>query len=176
MDTENLDAHLRAAMVHLSTSDNQYRGVVAAGIISGDRVVYAISEKYPPKTAIHAERNALRAYRSRYGELPGEGSVLVATLSPCSAPSKNRRDAPCIDLLTGTDGEFSGLRVARVHVGLMDPTQDITAHLENGFSMTVTVDTELMEASRRLFSYFSPEKYGTAKDDFLRWALEDLDT
>ncbi len=165
MDAKYLDEHLRKSMRYSRESDNPNKGVVAAGLIFQDNIVYATSEKFSDGRSIHAERNVLREYKERYGTLPNNGAIMVATLSPCHCLSEYREGGSCIELLTGSDEEFPNFSIAQVYVGFIDPTQSIDSHLQNGFRLTKTTAQD---------QYFNPENYGKPIDEFVKQALNDI--
>lgn len=96
-------------------SDKDY-GMVAAAVLDPDnRIVLRLN--YPGKNGrVHAERAAMEAYISKYGEIP-RNSIVVTTLSPCSE-KMNERDGPsCTDYINSSP-------VKNVYYGYQDPTQE----------------------------------------------------
>lgn len=174
MDREKLDYYLYETIKYLKNSTNPSKGVVAASLISNKKVIYATSEKFSDGKFIHAERNVLRKFIEKYGHLPEKNSIMVATLSPCSCQFANRVGNSCIQLLTGNDDEFINFKISKMHVGLLDPTQDISLFLNKGFKLTVTDKKNLIQLSKNLFSYFDSENNIDSISEFVKFALKDI--
>lgn len=160
-----LDSYLLEALRFLRDSPDENKGVVAAGIIDGERKVYATSIRAEDgKRWKHAERAALEKYLLEFGELPSGNAVAVTTLSMCIRDSAQRAGASCSDLLLGRDGDFPlESPFKRVHVGYVDPLQaeSLEIYRELGFSeISVSREPKVALACEKISNYFSPETYG----------------
>ena len=160
MEIKNLDFFLRNALINLKDSKNKRKGVVAAALIDADKFEYSTSEKIKGMIYIHAERNALNHYLKKYG-VPSKNSVMIISLSPCIKDSVSRDGKSCSSLLLGEDKDFFNSRIKRVHVGLIDPSQENEEFYKSlGFDLSVTSDKNLQNMCKNLYDYFLPENYG----------------
>jgi pyrimidine deaminase RibD-like protein len=174
MNAEKLDTYLFRILEHLRDSPAPNKGVVAACLYSPtvDGCTYAIAENKYGKW-VHAERNAVRAFVSKYGEPDGR-SIMLTTLSPCYHPFEGRFGSSCVDLLSGKDKEFKGIIVPRIHVGLVDPLQlNIDEYMQHGLVISVSRNPTIVRICKSLFDYFRPETYGKADiPEFLEKAID----
>jgi len=175
-----LDSYLLDALQFLRDSPDGNKGVVAAGIIDGERVVYATSVRAEDgKRWKHAERAVLEKYFSEFGEMPSENAVAVTTLSMCIKESPHRAGASCSDLLSGRDPEMPMEGAfKRVHVGYVDPLQaeSIETYGAFGFAeISVSKEPIVALACKKLSDYFSPGTYGKVdKTAYLKEALSGI--
>ena len=91
-------------------------GMVAACVLDLDNQIVA-KLNYPGKDGkrVHAERAAIEAYISKYGDIP-EGSIILTTLSPCNEHMDERDGPSCTDIINESG-------VKKVYCGYIDPTQ-----------------------------------------------------
>ena len=91
-------------------------GMVAACVLDPDNQIVA-RLNYPGKAGkrVHAERAAIEAYTSKYGDIP-EGSIILTTLSPCNEHMDERDGPSCTDVINESG-------VKKVYCGYIDPTQ-----------------------------------------------------
>ena len=169
-DTEKLDTYLWNTISFLKNSKNPYKGVVGACLTDGKELsAYSTSEKFPDGRSVHAERNAVREFVSKY-DIPSQEVILITSLSPCSEPSQFREGDPCISLLLGTDREFKNLPIVKTYIGKIDPTQKEGRLYEHA----VTKNKILIEKCDQLFQYFDPSTYGTPPQKFVEETLYDF--
>jgi pyrimidine deaminase RibD-like protein len=89
--------------------------MVGAAVVDPEgRVIMNTSSK-AGNNWIHAERNAVGAYKARYGDLPKD-CIIVVTLSPCSDEMHDREGISCSEFLNDLNTEY-------VYYGYSDPTQ-----------------------------------------------------
>lgn len=149
----NLDEHLRKLLYQLERSPNEDTGIVAAGIIDGEKAVYEIAQRSENGQIIHAERSAFRSFTTDYGS-PSNNAWVVTTLSPCVYPDGLRYGCSCTDLLRGKDDSFS--KVPRFHTGFVDPLQVNKSTYEDlGLTVSVTENSTLRECCENLYEYFT---------------------
>jgi len=128
---EHLDKYLVglcSKIVEGQQKDPEQYGMVAACVLDPDHNMVASTSTKEGDKWSHAERNAMAAYESKYGEIP-EGSIILTTLSPCDGPMADRYEGSCTDLINDSP-------VKKVYSGYMDPSQ----HNE-GFEFTVEATT-----------------------------------
>jgi pyrimidine deaminase RibD-like protein len=108
-------AKLCKMVVEGQSSDKDY-GMVAACVLDPDNQMVA-RLNYPGDEGkrVHAERAAIEAYESEYGDIP-EGSIILTTLSPCNEHMDERDGPSCTDVIN-----HSGVK--KVYCGYTDPTQ-----------------------------------------------------
>lgn len=98
------------------SSDKDYGMVAAAVLDPANQLVARLNRPGKDGKRIHAERAAIEAYESKYGEVP-EGSIIITTLSPCNEHLDERDGPSCTDIVNHSN-------VKKVYCGYMDPTQD----------------------------------------------------
>jgi len=130
-DREHLDKYLVelcAKIVKGQQKDPKQYGMVAACVLDPKhRMVASTSTNRDGKWS-HAERNAMAAYESKYGEIP-HGSIILTTLSPCDGAMADRYQGSCTDLINDSP-------VRKVYCGYMDPSQH-----DEDFEFTVEATT-----------------------------------
>ena len=96
-------------------SDKDY-GMVAGCVLDPDNNMVA-RLNYPGQDGkrVHAERAAIEAYQSKYGDIP-TGSIVLTTLSPCNEHMDERDGPSCTDVINKSG-------VKKVYCGYIDPTQ-----------------------------------------------------
>lgn len=139
-DRDAILADLCSMILSGQRRDPDYYGMVAAAVIDPQgRVVKAVNHVAKDSDRrIHAERAAINAYESRYGDLP-QGCAVVTTLSPCSEHMDDRYGESCQQLLDDAG-------ITDIYCGYQDPTQD------SGY--TVTKNKKLEELCKRIADTF----------------------
>lgn len=157
---ENLDYYLKLALKNLKNSKNKRKGVVAAALIDKNKVVYSTSEKIKKGTWIHAERNAIKYYIKKYG-LPSKNAIMVVSLSPClKKKTIGREGDSCSNLLLGKDKKYPKIKIKRVHIGIIDPTEgNKNTYKKMGFNLTISSNYKIKTTCKNLFGYFSKKNY-----------------
>jgi pyrimidine deaminase RibD-like protein len=149
-DEINLDSHLikLCGMVqrNLDSSDKK-PGLVAACVMANGKTVYKTSSYSGDGLYKHAERMAIEAFESKYGELP-KNATIVTTLSPCSEQGDETADhrvgTSCEDLLNDKQVKY-------VYCGYMDPTQDEGG---NQFKLAQTSNDKIQAVCKHYASMF----------------------
>lgn len=118
VDRDELLAELCSMLIRGQKSNPDYYGMVAAAVIDPEGRVAKAVNHFDDSTdrRVHAERAAIEAYQSKYGELPDDCAV-VTTLSPCSERMDERYGESCQELL-------DELGITDIYCGYQDPTQD----------------------------------------------------
>ena len=125
--------------------DSKKYGMVGACVVGPNgekvgRLNYALGSN-----RVHAERAALDAYYEKFGEKPPRGSVIVTTLSPCSADNMIGRYAQsCTDLINEAG-------VHKVYAGYQDPTQPDT---NRKFNLEITDNPKIQSLCKRFADTF----------------------
>ena len=112
---DNILAKLCNMVIEGQKSGKDY-GMVAGCVLDPNNNVVA-RLNYPGKDGkrVHAERAAIEAYQSEYGDIP-EGSIILTTLSPCNEHMDERDGPSCTDVINNSG-------VKKVYCGYIDPTQ-----------------------------------------------------
>jgi pyrimidine deaminase RibD-like protein len=127
-------------------------GLVGAAVLDpNNNIVTGISTKSGDKW-IHAEREALGKYESKYGEVP-KGSIIVTTLSPCNDVMGNRYSKSCTDLINNSP-------VKKVYCGYIDPTQ---TNDQRKFTQLESSNKSVRELCKKISNIFLEKK-----DDFIK--------
>lgn len=160
------DEYLGDVLMHLR-EPVEGKGPVAAAVVDGDTVEYAVALNEDRDDIVHAERHALETYLEEHGE-PGEDAFVVSTLSPCALPDAKRKGCSCVDLLLG-ENEYD-VEITDVYTGYMDPLQlDEEQYEERGLDVRTTDDSDLAASCENLFEYFEDP---SAVDDLHGFILE----
>jgi pyrimidine deaminase RibD-like protein len=118
-------------------------GMVAACVIDNDNnMVFRTSKRKAGKWS-HAERNAMDAYESKYGDIPA-GSIIVTTLTPCNETMNDRYGSSCTDIINNS-------KVRKVYCGYADPTQD---DHKNKFNEQVTENKKIIDLCKMFADTF----------------------
>jgi len=137
-------------------SEPKLDGLVGAAVLDPkNNIVTGISTKSGDKW-IHAEREALSKYESKYGEVP-EGSIIVTTLSPCNDKMDNRYSESCTDLINNSP-------VKKVYCGYIDPTQ---TNDQRKFTQLESGNKSVRELCKKISNIFLEKK-----DDFIKETQE----
>jgi pyrimidine deaminase RibD-like protein len=124
--------------------DAEKYGMVAACVMDNDhRVAYGVNTAAGDGKRKHAERVAIEAYESKYGEIP-EGSIIITTCSPCNEDMEERYGESCTDLINHSN-------VRKVYCGYQDPSQH-DAHAE--YTLEVTSDKNIRGLCKKLADTF----------------------
>jgi pyrimidine deaminase RibD-like protein len=128
-------------------------GMVAACVLDPDhRAVARTSMKVGDKWS-HAERNAIDAYESEYGEIP-EGSIILTTLSPCDGPMSDRYEGSCTDYINESP-------VKKVYCGYTDPSQ----HNEDfEFTVETTTNRDIQRLCKKFADTFLGDEHHPLED------------
>jgi pyrimidine deaminase RibD-like protein len=146
------DSYLERVIQHLADCWMDPRvGIVASGIFDpGHPPMITTSERAGEGIWLHAERNALLQFESKYGE-PGPDTIVVVTLSPCIKPmSKSRAGPSCTELLVERG-------LTKVHAGIIDPvhvSDGIQEYKKHGIHLTIPEDKYCKTICQRLLSIF----------------------
>ena len=137
----------------------QKEGLVGAAVLDPkNNIVTGISTKSGDKW-IHAERQALSKYQSKYGEVP-EGSIIVTTLSPCNDVMGNRYSKSCTDLINQSP-------VKKVYCGYIDPTQNKN---QRKFTQLETGNRKIREICMKISEIFLKNKSDFIKESQWKFA------
>lgn len=127
-------------------SDRDY-GMVAAAVLDTDnRMIARLNQPARDGRRMHAERAAIMAYESKYGEIP-DGSIILTTLSPCNKDMKERHGPACSDII-----DQSGIK--KVYCGYVDPTQNHGSKDHRHFNMMETQNHNLRDLCERFAETF----------------------
>jgi pyrimidine deaminase RibD-like protein len=143
-------------MVIKGQKSNKDYGMVAACVLDPDNQMVA-KLNYPTEDGlrVHAERAAMEAYQSKYGDIP-EGSIIITTLSPCNELSDETADGRsgnnCTDLINNSP-------VRKVYCGYIDPSQGNEAHDERDFNLMETENGKIRELCKSFADTFLDEDY-----------------
>ncbi len=96
-------------------SKNDYGMVAACVVDPDDQIVARLNYPGNEGKRVHAERAAIEAYESKYGNIP-KGSIIITTLSPCNEHMDERDGPSCTDVINNSG-------VKKVYCGYIDPTQ-----------------------------------------------------
>jgi len=120
-------------------SDPELHGMVGAGVLDPGNNFIARTTLNIDGEMSHAERNAIDAYQSAYGDIP-KGSIIITTLSPCNATMIDRLGADCTEYIDNST-------VNKVYCGYMDPSQD---SIEPNFTLEATANEDIKRLCKRL--------------------------
>jgi predicted chitinase/pyrimidine deaminase RibD-like protein/LysM repeat protein len=157
-DYEKLDKILMllCKMVIKGQKSNKDYGMVAAAVLDPDNQIVA-KLNYPESNGkrVHAERAAMEAYTSKYGEIP-KGSIIITTLSPCNEISDETADGRsgnnCTDLINNST-------VRKVYCGYIDPSQGNEEHDERDFTLMETENGKIRDLCKSFADTFLDEDY-----------------
>lgn len=126
----------------------EYWGLVAACVLDTDnRAVFGINHITPRGTRKHAERVAIERYEEKYGPVPA-GSIIITTLSPCSAPMSERWGDSCTSIINNS-------RVRKVYCGYEDPTQtDNRDYIHKRFHTKTTRNSKIQKLCKQIADSF----------------------
>lgn len=143
---DNILLELCGMVVNGMKSDMDY-GMVAAAVLDNDnRMIARLNQPARDGRRIHAERAAIMAYESKYGDIP-EGSIVLTTLSPCNKDMEERHGPACSDLI-----DQSGIK--KVYCGYVDPTQYHGSKDHRHFNMMETQNHNLRDLCERFAETF----------------------
>ena len=139
-------------LMQAKQQDSEYFGMVAAAVLDPDnRCVAAVNYLDAEGKRIHAERAALDAYQSQYGDIPA-GSIIITTLSPCTEYSTDmaneRHGTSCTDLINQSG-------VHKVYAGYADPSQDET---RKQFHLKITTNPRIRQLCKQFADTFLKDK------------------
>lgn len=126
----------------------EYWGLVAACVLDTDnRAVFGVNHITKSGTRKHAERVAIERYEEKYGPVPA-GSIIITTLSPCSAPMSERWGDSCTSVINDTS-------VGKVYCGYEDPTQsDNPNYLHKQFHTKTTRNKQIRALCKQIADSF----------------------
>jgi len=128
--------------------DSEYFGMVAAAVLDPDnRCVAAVNYPDAEGLRVHAERAAMDAYQSQYGDIPA-GSIIITTLSPCTEDMAERHGTSCTDLINQSG-------VHKVYAGYADPSQDET---RKQFHLKITTNSRIRQLCKAIADTFLKDK------------------
>lgn len=126
----------------------EYWGLVAACVLDTDnRAVFGVNHITKSGTRKHAERVAIERYEKKYGPVPA-GSIIITTLSPCSASMSERWGDSCTSVINDTS-------VGKVYCGYEDPTQsDNQNYLRKQFHTKTTRNKHIRALCKQIADSF----------------------
>lgn len=128
------------------SNPNTY-GMVAACVLDNDNNCVARTSKRRNGKWSHAEREAMMAYKNKYGPAKG-GSIIITTLTPCSDIMNDRYGSSCTNLINNSD-------IKKVYCGYRDPSQE---NEHNNFTEEVTDNSKIHELCKQFADTFLKDK------------------
>lgn len=146
----------------------EYWGLVAACVLdNSNRAVFGINHITKDGSRKHAERVAIERYEEKYGPIPS-GSIIITTLSPCSAEMKERWGDSCTDIIND-----SGVR--KVYCGYEDPTQSNSSdYIHKRFHTKVTRNSKIQELCKTIADSFLNQELSESDESNQNSELGDL--